>query len=348
MKISSYDVLPFSDPDKFEDFCCDLWRATWQSPTTQKHGRKGQAQLGVDIYGVPSGGNRYQGVQCKLRSSALGSRITEREIREEIKEAEKFTPPLEHLAIATTSPNDVNLQALAREITLENSAQGLFSVSVIGWGELLLMLDDHDSVARKYFPNMFNSDTLSKKKEALLVEENPTRLEMKELKVMPFLGDSEPYLTLEVANVSKLTAKDLKLSVLLPIRVGQSQSEVAEFTPSRCIDINSIPNYSISGNTTQLIPFASESEAHEKLSGEFISYRLVGVGLSPNIPAELTQQIREKNPSMNFTRISVQVKGFGILLTWSSIFGQEMRLAQGGFLYLWDEADDIRYAELAT
>lgn len=348
MKISSYDVMPINDADKFEDFCCDLWRATWRSPTTQKHGRKGQAQLGVDVYGIPSGNQRYQGVQCKRRSSALGSKLTEKDILDEVKEAKKFEPKLEHLIIATTSPSDINLQALARMITIENAVMGLFSVSVLGWSEILLMLDEHDAIAKKYFPNMFSSDSLSKKQEALLLEENPTRIDVKELRFMSFLGDSERYLTLEVENVSKLTAKDVKLSVLLPIRDGQSQSEVAEFTPSKCININAIPNYSIPGGTSQLIPFAPESEAHEKLSREFNSYRLVGVGLSPNMPHELMQQIRERDPSIHLPMVSMQAIGFGILLKWSSIFEQEMNTTQGAFLYLWNEAEDMRYAEKST
>lgn len=348
MKISSYDVMPINDADKFEDLCCDLWRAIWRSPTTQKHGRKGQAQLGVDVYGIPSGGRSYQGVQCKCRSNALGSKLTEKDVIDEVKEARKFEPKLEHLIIATTSFSDIGLQALARKITIENTSAGLFSVSVHGWKEILLMLDEHDAIAKKYFPNMFNSDSFSKKQEALLLEENPTRISMKDLRLMSFLGDSESYLTLEVENIGKLTAKSVKLSVLLPVRDGESQSEIAEFTPSKCININAIPNYSIPGGVSQLIPFAPESEAHEKLSREFKSYRLVGAGLSPNLPHELMQQIREQNPSIHFPRLSMQAIGFGVLLKWSSIFEQDMSTAQGAFLYLWNEAEDKLYAEKST
>ncbi|WP_426221111.1 hypothetical protein [Pseudomonas sp. DWRC2-2] len=345
MKISSYDIMPINDADTFEDFCCDLWKATWQSPTTQKHGRKGQAQLGVDVFGIPSGSQNYQGVQCKCRSNFLGSRLTEEDIAHEINEAKKFKPQLEHLIIATTSHSDINLQAFARAATQKNIEQGLFSVTVLGWRELLLILDEHDAVAKKYFPNMFRTDSLSKMQEALLVEENPTRLEVKDLRLELFLGDTEPYLTLEVENTSKLTAKEIELSVLIPKKEGQTQSEIIKFTPSKCIDISSIPNYSISAGSTQLIPFAPESEAHKVLSRELNTYRLVGIGLSPNIPDGLTRQIRERDHSIFFPVLSVESIGFGISLTWSSVLEQKMKTTFGAFLYLWNEADDMRYAQ---
>ena len=45
---------PPANWNDFEDLCHKLWRSIWGDPNTQKHGRKGQAQHGVDIYGKPS------------------------------------------------------------------------------------------------------------------------------------------------------------------------------------------------------------------------------------------------------------------------------------------------------
>lgn len=345
MKISSYDVMPINDADKFEDFCCDLWKAAWRSHTAQKHGRKGQSQQGVDVYGMPSGEMRYHGVQCKRRSNALGSKLTEKEVLEEVEEAKKFQPALQHLIIATTSPSDTTLQALARTITLENAANNLFSVTILGWNEILLMLDEHEAVARKYYPNMFSTDTLAKKQEALLVEENPTILIVQDLRFESFLGDDEQFLTLEVENISKLTAQNVKLDIHLPVVDGQAV--IVDFTPSQCININAIPNYSISAGKSQLIPFASVSEAHQKLSRDLNPWRLVGVGLHPNIPDDLTQRIRQRDPSIFLPCLSVNSIGFAITLAWSTIFGQEKKVTLGGYLYLWDEAGDMCFAEKA-
>ena len=45
---------PPANWNDFEDLCHKLWRSIWGDPNTQKHGRRGQAQHGVDIYGKPS------------------------------------------------------------------------------------------------------------------------------------------------------------------------------------------------------------------------------------------------------------------------------------------------------
>lgn len=344
-RISTFDVAPTNNADEFEDLCCDLWAAEWDAPMTKKHGRKGQAQLGVDVYGIPCGRQRYYGVQSKCRSFSLGSRLTEKDIINEVAEARKFRPALEHLIIATTSPSDAKLEALARQITEEHSATGLFGVSVYGWGDILRLMDNHERLARKYFPNQFGEDSLKKKQEALLVAQNPTTLEAKDLRKMSFLGDSEPYLTLDVQNTSDLAANNVRLSVLLPVKPGKKQSEVAEFTPSKCVNINAIPNYSIPKKTKQSIPFAPESEAQAKLSGDYSSYRLVGVGLHPNIPNELCNEIRDLYPSIHLPVINLQAQGFGILLEWKSIFEESKSMCFGAFLYLWDEENDMLQAQ---
>jgi hypothetical protein len=40
----------------FEDLCRDLWAERWGNPNTRKHGRTGQKQRGVDIFGQPADG----------------------------------------------------------------------------------------------------------------------------------------------------------------------------------------------------------------------------------------------------------------------------------------------------
>lgn len=341
MKISSYDIMPFNDADTFEDFCCDLWKAVWQYPGTQKHGRKGQTQSGVDVYGIPEGKTKFQGIQCKCRSNFLDSKLTEKEITHEINEAKKFTPKLEHLIIATTAPSDVNLQAFVRLATQNNKSQGLFSVTVLGWREILLILDEHVSVAKKYFPNMYLTDSLSKKQEALLVEQNPTLLEITNIRSQHFLGDAEPYLTLEIKNTSKLVAREIGISIIAAKQNGQAQSEEIKFTPSKCLDIKSIPGYAIASGTTQLIPFAPESEAYKLVGGDCTTHRLIGVGFSANVPDELIQKIREYDQSLSLRMISIKTIAFCISLKWSSILEQKMNTTFAAFLYLLDEHEDI-------
>lgn len=43
--------------EEFEDLCADLYVLIWKDPETQKHGRQGQPQGGIDIYGKRVGKN---------------------------------------------------------------------------------------------------------------------------------------------------------------------------------------------------------------------------------------------------------------------------------------------------
>ncbi len=123
----------------FEDFCRDLFAAEWSDPETKKYGRPGQKQEGVDVFGRRNG--RWQGVQCKLRRTFPETRLTEREVREEVEAALTFTEakPLETLVIATTAPADAKLDDLTARLT----AEGSFRVVVYGWQELCDRLRHH-------------------------------------------------------------------------------------------------------------------------------------------------------------------------------------------------------------
>jgi hypothetical protein len=92
-------VPPPKDWQQFERNMRDLFEAHWGNGKI--HGRPGQRQHGVDIYGQPDG-TAYHGVQCKGRDGNLGSRLTETELRAEMKEAADFKPRLAHFVMATT------------------------------------------------------------------------------------------------------------------------------------------------------------------------------------------------------------------------------------------------------
>ncbi len=129
----------------FEDFCRDLFAAEWGYSETQKHGRTGQAQHGVDVFGRRDG--QWQAVQCKRRSTFPERQLTEREIRAEVTAAEDFGHSVETLVIATTVPPDTQLQAVARDLTEEHGDQGPHVV-VYGWSDLCEKLAHHDQLSR--------------------------------------------------------------------------------------------------------------------------------------------------------------------------------------------------------
>lgn len=142
----------------FEDLARALFAAVWNNPLTQKNGRTGQAQHGVDIYGEPNGTpGKWHGVQCKGKMRSYGARATRREFDAELKKADEFSPALSYWVFATTAPNDAPLQKHAREVSVTRIAAGKFPVDVLGWDSLLSLLAQHPKVLRQFYPELVST-----------------------------------------------------------------------------------------------------------------------------------------------------------------------------------------------
>jgi hypothetical protein len=148
----SLSLPPPRNWQDFEDLCCDLWSRLWKDPDTQKIGRTGQAQQGVDICGRPDQGRAWAGVQCKLKELHT---LSPMEIEKEVKEARAFEPPLSRFVIATTANRDAKLQAEVRKIDEAERNNGSFSVTVFFWEDIVLKLGDYPEVVRKHYPSFF-------------------------------------------------------------------------------------------------------------------------------------------------------------------------------------------------
>jgi hypothetical protein len=134
----------------FESLCCDLWRCRWGDPDTQKHGRSGQPQAGVDVFGQPNRGAEWAGVQCKLKGE--GEQLTRAEIEAEVVKAAGFRPPLSQFVIATTAANDVAAQEAARLISEMQRGREAFSVSIASWDEIERHLAAYPELVAKHYP----------------------------------------------------------------------------------------------------------------------------------------------------------------------------------------------------
>lgn len=109
-----YKEIPPPKSDKeFEELCRDLWRKIWKDPEAKMHGRSGYAQQGVDIYGRPERGEKWAGVQCKVRNN---QKLTETELLSEVEKAKSFVPKLSEYIIATTGRIDPKIRELCREV----------------------------------------------------------------------------------------------------------------------------------------------------------------------------------------------------------------------------------------
>gem|GEM_PF-4034635 len=114
------------------------------------HGRGGQAQQGVDVFGRPHPERYWAGVQCKGKDNYAAKVLTENEVRGEVAKAEHFIPALSQFTIATTGPKDAAIERLARTLTTERQKDGKFSVTVNAWEDILLLLNNHDDLVERY------------------------------------------------------------------------------------------------------------------------------------------------------------------------------------------------------
>ncbi|NWA28571.1 hypothetical protein HX866_27150 [Pseudomonas gingeri] len=145
-------IAPPKSWEKFEDLIRALFAAVWKAPLTQKNGRSGQRQDGVDVFGTPEATpGKVSGVQCKGKSEAYGAKATIAEFNAELAKAEKFKPTLGHWTFATTAPNDGALQEHARLVSERREKQGRFPVVAIGWETVQALLSSHPSVLEEFY-----------------------------------------------------------------------------------------------------------------------------------------------------------------------------------------------------
>lgn len=141
--------------------CKSSFQLRWSNPNLNRYGRLGQKQDGVDVYGSDSFG-RLVGIQCKNTVSGI-RRST---IDDELLKAEKFTPKITALYIATTAPRDVSIQNYVRKLNNDRQLKGLFPVEVAFWDDVSFELSKDQSVLRMHYPQMF--EQLQPTREELL------------------------------------------------------------------------------------------------------------------------------------------------------------------------------------
>lgn len=135
--------------DEFEAITCSSAKNRWNNPNFTRHGRQGQKQDGVDVYGNDYDG-RLVGLQCKNTVSG----VTKEAIAEEVTKAEAFTPTLTHLYIATTADTDRKIQSAVREISAAREAAGMFGVSILFWTDIWQDLTKDETRLFQHYPQL--------------------------------------------------------------------------------------------------------------------------------------------------------------------------------------------------
>lgn len=165
MAFNDFQIPPPLDWQKFERLCRDIWAKEWNDNNTCLHGRQGQPQHGVDVYGCLDGDkSKIHAVQCKGKNQLSSSIVTEDELIEEVEKASKFEPKIKDFILATTGPNDSKLQKLAREL----SEKYEFRVSVVGWEAIVGLLGKYDDLAYQYLSDLAKEGYIDKNQSFFL------------------------------------------------------------------------------------------------------------------------------------------------------------------------------------
>ncbi|WP_156831299.1 tetratricopeptide repeat protein [Arhodomonas aquaeolei] len=154
--MSQYASTSIPKPKNWQDFenhTCILFQCILSDPNTVAHGRTGQAQHGVDVYGRRRPNpHHWVGIQCKQKGDS--QELTKEELRKEVAAAKKFRPPLSEFIVVTTAADDAKIQRIAREITQQHEKDGLFSVEVWGWETLEREINKHPEAIDAFHPDL--------------------------------------------------------------------------------------------------------------------------------------------------------------------------------------------------
>lgn len=122
-----------------------------KDPYTQLHGRQGQEQAGVDVYGTDFHTQKLHGVQCKGKDAHYGKPITENELCSEVTKALTISPQhSQFFILATTAPRDKNIQKVACEVTAEQRSTSKMTVVVLGWEDICERIAMHPSIIDEF------------------------------------------------------------------------------------------------------------------------------------------------------------------------------------------------------
>ena len=145
LKLSDFQIPPPENEEQFERLCLDLYKLKF-GDQTQRNGKRGQSQDGVDIVVQ----DQHIGIQCKKTS--LNGKIKKKVLHDEVKKAINFSPSLKRFILATTCKRDAKIQEEARLISEEHEKKNLFSVEIHSWDEIKQFFDKYPEVYEGYYP----------------------------------------------------------------------------------------------------------------------------------------------------------------------------------------------------
>jgi len=134
----------------FERMCKLVYGAVFHDPRPKINGRKGQSQWGVDIYVNDSADGVRIGIQCKKYCL---TKLTFKNVNDEVEKADKAKLPIKLLLIATTSESDSKLLLEVMNVSDDRQSKGLFAVEVEFWDEIESHIAENPVLQNHYAPH---------------------------------------------------------------------------------------------------------------------------------------------------------------------------------------------------
>ncbi|MEM5312328.1 hypothetical protein [Paraburkholderia sp. JHI869] len=159
--------------------------------------------------------------------------------------------------------------------------------------------------------------------DRLLLDENPTKLTVSKIVLEQWVGDSEPYVTLQIQNISKRTAIGVK-----PWLSAETQ---LTFEPTRTASLFRT-GVSIDGGDMTQYPVAPVSAFVGRLR-PCNDCSLVGVGLTPLPPDDIMAAACQASDDNERCAEGLLAIPFGINLRYRSIFDQSQTQFFAAFAY---------------
>ncbi len=157
--MSKYQFPPLKDEKEFESLVNDLCTKKY-GVEFQIYGRKGQNQSGID--GISFSNNKKQIVyQCKNKFISRDEQKIKNELLEDIEKevisASKKFINIDTFIFANSYKQDIVIQDKAVELSTK------FGFSVISWSweEIEILLEKYLDIAKQYYPEIFDKNTLS-------------------------------------------------------------------------------------------------------------------------------------------------------------------------------------------
>jgi len=155
----TYNELKMAPPkswDEFEAIVCSAAKNRWKNSDFVRHGRQGQRQDGVDVFGRDDKG-RLVGLQCKNTWTGLSIGA----IKEEVEKAESFKPVLARLYVVTTADADKNVQGFVRELSEQRAKEGRFEVEALFWNDVWQDLTLDERRLFQHYPQLKPKEQLA-------------------------------------------------------------------------------------------------------------------------------------------------------------------------------------------